>query len=161
MVEITHAAQPAEVPQELLAGHPVLQRELARQISHPLPDLHALLPDVHPEDPCPPVRRSQEAQERADGRRLARPVGPEKPEHFSFVDREVDAPDPPVLAVGLGKLLGLYGRAHSQAFIDDSKIVSAIERWREHLPLGQIPLRSSRRGKARNTLPRVTRRREA
>jgi hypothetical protein len=116
VTQILHAAQPGEEPQELLSGHPVLQRELTRQISDPRPDLHAFLPDVHPEDPRPPAGRMQEAQERADRRRLARPIGSEKTENLALLHRKVHVPDAPTLAVLFGQALGLYRRTHRFSF---------------------------------------------
>src|SRR5215218_2688796 len=113
--EIRHPTQPGEEPQELLPTHPVLQRELARQITHPRPDLHAPSPSVHPEDPRPPLRGAQETQQRANGRRLARAVGTEEAEHLAFLHREIYMPDARVIAVVFGELLGLYRRAHRRS----------------------------------------------
>jgi hypothetical protein len=58
----------------------------------------------------------QETQQRADRRRLACPIEPEKPKYLVLLHHEIHVPDAQVLAVSFGEPLGLYRRTHPYSF---------------------------------------------
>src|SRR5215212_5925083 len=106
-------AQPGEVLEKPLSGHLVLQGELPWQIADPCPYRHTLFPDIQAEDLSTPTRRPQEPEQGPYRGGLARPVGPEETEDLPFLHGEIHILYAPrFAAVGLGKLLGLYGQAH-------------------------------------------------
>src|SRR5829696_2440198 len=112
VTEVTHPTQPGEEPQELLAGQPVFEGELAGQVAHPGPYPYALAAGIEAEDPGLPARRAEEVEQRPDRGRLPRPVGPQKAEDLALLDGEVHALDAPGLAVVLGEVLGANDLAH-------------------------------------------------
>src|SRR5207344_1350651 len=97
--------QVREETEQLAAGHPLVQPEVARQVAEPLANAHAVASRVEPEDAEPAVRRADQVEQQADRRRLAGAVRPQEAEDLAGLDREVDVDDPPVRSVALGQLL--------------------------------------------------------
>ena len=101
-----------EVLDRLTPGEPVVQRELTRQIADAPMDGHRIDGRLHAEDAGTPAGGPDEVEQGPDRGRLARPVGPEEPEHLALLDLEVDIDDAATGAVALGQPLGLDDRAH-------------------------------------------------
>src|SRR5215208_3144678 len=68
----------------------LVQPELLRHVADALPDELRLPRHVVPHHRRLPRRRPQQPAEYADGRRLPRPVRPQKPEHLPALDAEVE-----------------------------------------------------------------------
>ena len=84
---------------------PLGQPQLARHVGDPAPQRHPIAGRVQAEGADPAARGSEEAEQAADRRALAGPVGPQEPEDLATLDLEVDAPDRLDLAVVLDEAL--------------------------------------------------------
>jgi hypothetical protein len=74
---------------------------------------HGVAPGVDAEEARAPARRPMQAEQQADGRRLAGPVGPEVPVHLAGPDLEVQVVEGQGRAVALGQALGLDRARHA------------------------------------------------
>ena len=110
-----HSAQVREETEQLAAGHPLVQAEVARQVPEPLANRDAVASRVEPEDAQPAARRADQVEQEADRRRLACAVRPEEPEYLAGLDREVDVDDPAVRPVVLGQLLRADDLGHAES----------------------------------------------
>src|SRR4051794_19538243 len=112
-VGLVHAAaQVAEVRDGLRAGQPVVQIELARQVADAPMDRDRIRGRLDAEDLGASGRRTDEVEQDAHRRRLARPVRPEETEDLPLGDLEVKVGDAPVLAVRLRQAFGLDDSGH-------------------------------------------------
>src|SRR5437016_5071330 len=99
-----HGQHPREVLQVLAAGHEAIEIRVlddAADISHRLLEVAA---DVEAADLHAAARRSDQADEHPDRRRLARAVRPEKPEDLAGVYGERDVVDNRAFADDFGKV---------------------------------------------------------
>ena len=88
-------AEPGEVRQVLPRGEPVVQAEVARQVADP-PASARTSPRIDSEHAHSARRRTDEVEEQADGRRLARSVRAEEAVDLAGLDHEVETDDAPV-----------------------------------------------------------------
>src|SRR6185503_7914905 len=88
-------------------GEVLVQREALADVPIGPLDRFARRVDVVAGDPGPASRRNQEAGEHADGRRLARPVGPQEAEDLARVDLEADVIDGDERSERTGQVKGL------------------------------------------------------
>ena len=112
VVPVDAAAQVPEVLDGLRAGQPVVQIEFARKVADPSMDGDRIGGGLDAEDLRAAGGRTDEIEQDAHRRRLARPVGPQEAEDLPLGDLEVELDDAPVLAVGLGQAFGLDDCGH-------------------------------------------------
>ena len=77
-----------EVVEQVVAAHRVVERDAARQVARLAPDPDAVAGDVVAQHRRGPARRVEIAEEQADRRGLAGPVGPEEPEDLARLDAD-------------------------------------------------------------------------
>ena len=106
------AAQVPEVLDRLGAGQAVVQVELAGQVADPAMDRDRIGGRLDAEHLGAAGGRTDEVEQDAHRRRLARAVGPEEAEDLALGDLEVELDDASVLAVGLGQAFGLDDGGH-------------------------------------------------
>ena len=97
----------------LASGQPIVDAVGVRQHADATPDRQALGLCVHPENACGAGSRPNEVKEGVDGRRLAGPVGPEKPEYLTLFDSEIDAVERHHLSEMLCQACNFNSRSHT------------------------------------------------
>ena len=121
VVRTASTTEPREV---LRTGHALEELQVARQISDPGADRHAVPARVETEELGRSRRRALEVEQRPDRRRLPGAVGPQEAEHLAWFDVEVDVLDATSAAVALRQLMGLdHRRAH------DAELLSLSDSW--------------------------------
>ena len=91
-------------------GHVFPEAELLGHVTDAALDLFGLGRDVEAEAGAVSGIGAEQTAEHADGRGLARAVGPEKSPHFSRRDGDVDAVDGRLAAEALGEALHVDGK---------------------------------------------------
>ena len=105
----------AEDVEALPTGEPRPERDIAGDIGEPFVERCSLAPRVTPEELDVPTAGADEAEDDADRRRLARPVGTEEAVHLAGGHLEVEPVEGANRSEGLGQPLGPddgLGRAH-------------------------------------------------
>ena len=107
---VDRTVHPGEEVECLPAREGRPQRDVAGHVGHAGVQLHGIPPRVQTQHPCRTLIGADEAEERADRRRLARSVGAEEPAHLPGVDDQVQTVERDGRAEGLGQLPDLDGR---------------------------------------------------
>src|SRR5204863_8541046 len=95
--------------QVLVDGEVVVEREPLRHVADRGLDAFGLVTEIDAEHPAVPLARLEDAAQHAERRRLARPVGPEKPVELAPADLQIEMIDGDDLAETPREATGLDG----------------------------------------------------